>query len=504
MNEIFVVGHRNPDTDSIVASMAYAALRNALGDREYVAGRLGQVSDETRRMLDRFHFNSPKFIKNVRTQVQDLDFDTPPALDPSVTMDRAWRIMREQRISVIPVANPDGTLYGTLSAGDIATYSMNTISESHVDEVPLFNLISVLEGRILNDGNMSEALSGNLTIALPQGSDELQFHSTDTIVLCGSQPEVIRKALDAGVNAIILCRCEVDSKWLENAGNTCVISTPFDASRVSRLIYQATPISRPCNTEDLVCFHLDDYIDDVKEVVLKSRFRCYPVLDENEHVVGTLSRYHLLRPRRKRVVLVDADLQFGDVGVFMNLPRRDTISDLVSESNLNASTVNSFLVRHRSGVDVLCAPVSPELAELVKSEHIERIVTVLRSEYDYVILDTAPLLDDINLTALEQSDTIYFVTTPEIPTLKNTRICIGILRTLNYADRIRLVLNREGDPYVKRRDVKVSLELEPVLCIPNDSRHASGAVNRGIPVVTASPRSRISKAITRFVEKGGV
>lgn len=211
-----------------------------------------------------------------------------------------------------------------------------------------------------------------------------------------------------------------------------------------------------------------------------------------------------LQKAGKRVVLVDADLQFGDVGVFMNLPRRDTISDLVSESNLNASTVNSFLVRHRSGVDVLCAPVSPELAELVKSEHIERIVTVLRSEYDYVILDTAPLLDDINLTALEQSDTIYFVTTPEIPTLKNTRICIGILRTLNYADRIRLVLNREGDPYVKRRDVKVSLELEPVLCIPNDSRHASGAVNRGIPVVTASPRSRISKAITRFVEKGGV
>lgn len=305
MNEIFVVGHRNPDTDSIVASMAYAALRNALGDREYVAGRLGQVSDETRRMLDRFHFNSPKFIKNVRTQVQDLDFDTPPALDPSVTMDRAWRIMREQRISVIPVANPDGTLYGTLSAGDIATYSMNTISESHVDEVPLFNLISVLEGRILNDGNMTEALSGNLAISLPQGSDELQFHSTDTIVLCGSQPEVIRKALDAGVNAIILCRCEVDSKWLENAGSTCVISTPFDASRVSRLIYQATPISRPCNTEDLVCFHLDDYIDDVKEVVLKSRFRCYPVLDEDEHVVGTLSRYHLLRPRRKRIVLVD-------------------------------------------------------------------------------------------------------------------------------------------------------------------------------------------------------
>ena len=86
MNEIFVVGHRNPDTDSIVSAMAYAALRNALGDREYAAARLGQVSDETRRMLDRFHFDAPRFVKNVRTQVQDLDYDTPPALSGAVTV----------------------------------------------------------------------------------------------------------------------------------------------------------------------------------------------------------------------------------------------------------------------------------------------------------------------------------------------------------------------------------------------------------------------------------
>ena len=305
MNEIFVVGHRNPDTDSIVSAMAYAALRNALGDREYAAARLGQVSDETRRMLDRFHFDAPRFVKNVRTQVQDLDYDTPPALHASVTMDRAWHIMREQRISVIPVVNEDGSLYGTLSAGDIATYSMKTISEPHVDEVPLFNLLSVLEGRIVSDGNMTDTLSGHVSIALPQSCENLLFSSPDTIVLCGSQPDIIRRALDIGVSAVILCQCEVEPQWLEGAGDTCIISTPFDASRVSRLIYQAIPISRPCHTENLVCFHLDDYIDDVKEVVLKSRFRCYPVLDENDHVVGTLSRYHLLRPRRKRVVLVD-------------------------------------------------------------------------------------------------------------------------------------------------------------------------------------------------------
>ena len=116
---------------------------------------------------------------------------------------------------------------------------------------------------------------------------------------------MIRRALDIGVSCLILCQTEVDPDLLENAGRTCIITTPYEASRVARLIYQASPISRPCHNDKIVCFHLSDYIDDVREVVLKSRYRCYPVLDENEKVVGTLSRYHLLRPRRKRVVLVD-------------------------------------------------------------------------------------------------------------------------------------------------------------------------------------------------------
>ena len=306
MNEIYVTGHRNPDTDSVVAAISYAALRNALGDRDYVAAHLGHISDETQRLLDRFGFRAPRTLSNVRTQVRDLDYDTPPALNSTVTMDRAWHIMRDQNISAMPIINEDGTLYGMLSAGDIAAYSMRTISDRHVDALPLFNLLSVIEGRILNDGaEQVDRVSGVVTIALPQSCDNLLFSDPDSIILCGNQPDMIRRALDIGVQCIILCQTDVDPAWLENAGKTCVISTPLDASRVARLVYQAIPISRPCNTEDLVSFHLDDYIDDVREVVLESRYRCYPVLDENEKVVGTLSRYHLLRPRRKRVVLVD-------------------------------------------------------------------------------------------------------------------------------------------------------------------------------------------------------
>ena len=168
MNEIYVIGHHNPDTDSIVSAMAYAALRNALGDRNYVAAHMDHISDQTQRMLDRFGFQPPRTVQNVRTQVEDLDYDTPPALNATVTMDRAWHIMREQKISAIPVINEDGTLYGTLSAGDIATYSMTTIANPRVEAVPLFNLLSVIEGRLLNDsGDLIDTVSGNVVIALP-------------------------------------------------------------------------------------------------------------------------------------------------------------------------------------------------------------------------------------------------------------------------------------------------------------------------------------------------
>ena len=109
--------------------------------------------------------------------------------------------MREQKISAIPVINEDGTLYGTLSAGDIATYSMTTIANPRVEAVPLFNLLSVIEGRLLNDsGDLIDTVSGNVVIALPQSCENLLFGDPDNIVICGDQPDMIRRALDIGVS----------------------------------------------------------------------------------------------------------------------------------------------------------------------------------------------------------------------------------------------------------------------------------------------------------------
>ena len=309
MEPIYVTGHRNPDTDSIVSAMAYAALRNALGDREFVPARLGHISDETRLVLDRFGFEPPVRIQTMRTQVRDLDYDTPPALSGAVTVSRAWAALQTNKaksIPAIPVTNENGELYGMLSPSEIASYDMQTLSNSRVDRIPVFNLLSVLDGKILNEsGYLTDTISGEVSIALPQNNENLLFKGPDAIVIVGEQPEMARRAVEQQVSCLIVCQAELPEQLRQMQTNTCIIATPFDAYKAARMVYYAIEVARVCRTEDLEAFHLTDFVDDVREVVLKSRHRSYPILDENDKVVGTLSRYHLIKPRRKRVVLVD-------------------------------------------------------------------------------------------------------------------------------------------------------------------------------------------------------
>ena len=303
----YVCGHRNPDTDSIVAAISYAALQNMLGENTYVPARLGPPNDETAALLKRFGFEAPEMISSVRTQVRDIAFDRPPRLDRSVPVSRAWGIMREDpNISALAVTNKDGTLFGLVTAGGIAEGDMQTIQKPVLDNVPIFNVLSALEGHVLNqDDDLFETLSGEVYIALPSAGEPLGGIRPGRIILCGQQEDVVEKALAEKAACVILCQSDLGEKYRGIESETCLIMTPLDVWQASRMLYQATPISRVATTKDIACFHLDDFLDDVREAVIQSRHRSYPVLDGNGRVVGTLSRYHLIQPERKRIVLVD-------------------------------------------------------------------------------------------------------------------------------------------------------------------------------------------------------
>ena len=307
MDTIYITGHRNPDTDSIVSAIAYAALQNSLGNRNYIPACLGYINDETHRILERFEYPAPERINTMRTQVKDLEFDVPPALNAGVSIARAWEAMQSNKnIPAIPVTDEEGHLYGMLSPSEITNFDMRVTGGIEVRAVPVFNLLSVLEGQILNEtGNLVDTVTGEVTIALPQASDNLLFHHSNTIVICGNHPEMARRAIELNVSCLIICQAELSEELRNMPTKTCIISTPFDAVRTARMIYHAIPVDRICKKGELECFHLNDYLDDVRETVSKSRHRNYPILDDNDKVVGTLSRFHLLRPKRKRVVLVD-------------------------------------------------------------------------------------------------------------------------------------------------------------------------------------------------------
>ncbi len=304
MEPVYVTGHRNPDTDSVVSAIAYASLRNALGDRHYVPAVLGEINDQTAAVLQRFDFPVPERLFTVKTQVRDLEYDVPPILSAAVSAGHAWStFMAEDPIS-IPVTDEDGKLFGMLSRGDIAEYIMETLDGEGPRQIPLFNFLNMLDGTLLKDSGREEISFSRVMITVNNRENSGE-NFENAIVICGEQPEILEQAARQKAACIILIRSTAEAEALAQLADVCVISTPLDAYQASRAVYRSIPVSRICKTEGIVAFHLDDYLDAVKEQTLQTRYRSYPILDGEERVVGTLSRYHLLNPRRKKVVLVD-------------------------------------------------------------------------------------------------------------------------------------------------------------------------------------------------------
>ena len=172
----YVCGHRNPDTDSIVAAISYAALYKMLGENDYVPVRLGHLNDETAFLLQRFGFEPPAMITSVRTQVRDVEYDTPPRISPGVPVSYAWNLLLETpNLSILPITNEDETLYGLIAGNTIAQSDMQTIQTPVVEDAPILNVLSALEGHILNrDEDAFDTISGEVAIALPCGGDYLR------------------------------------------------------------------------------------------------------------------------------------------------------------------------------------------------------------------------------------------------------------------------------------------------------------------------------------------
>ena len=209
-----------------------------------------------------------------------------------------------------------------------------------------------------------------------------------------------------------------------------------------------------------------------------------------------------LAEKRKKVALVDLDLQFGDLNIFLDLEPKDTIVELVQDVvTPNIDSVRSYMAVHSSGVHVLCAPRSPEYAELVSADKVQSLLSLLRTYYDYVIVDTSPSFTDVTITAIESSSILFFVTGLDISILRNSKLSVSLLESLQQTDKIRLVVNRAVDMNsITINDVQKIIGYPIWAKLPSDYKVAVNALNRGVPFVTGAPNSKLSASISGLTE----
>ena len=210
-----------------------------------------------------------------------------------------------------------------------------------------------------------------------------------------------------------------------------------------------------------------------------------------------------LAEKGKKVALIDLDLQFGDISVFLDLEPADTISELVQEyTSPNIDFVRSYMTVHSSGVHILCAPKSPEYAELISSLKVRSILSLLRSYYDFVIIDTPPSFNDVTITAIESSSVILFLSGLDISVLKNSRISLSLLKSLQQTDKIRLIINKAADASsITVKDVGKLIDCPIWAKIPSDFKLAVTSLNRGIPFVIGSPNSELSRSVSAIADQ---
>ncbi|MDP4126637.1 MAG: response regulator [Bacillota bacterium] len=200
-----------------------------------------------------------------------------------------------------------------------------------------------------------------------------------------------------------------------------------------------------------------------------------------------------------RVLIVDLNLQFGDVAVFLNLVPKRTIADLTQSGPIKYSEIQSYLLTHSSSLQVLAAPTRPEYAELVTAEQVGQILNEVKDKFDFIICDNISRFEDISLVSFDVATQIWLVVAMDIPTLKNAKLSLEVIDGLHHTSKVHVVLNRASKEMgMDPRDVEKSLGFKISHEIPSDGRALVAALNRGVPFVTSSPQSKASEAIRKM------
>ncbi|MGI6212460.1 MAG: putative manganese-dependent inorganic diphosphatase [Anaerovoracaceae bacterium] len=308
--KIIIVGHKNPDTDSICSAIAYADIRNRItNSHRYVPMRAGEVSSETRYALRRFNVPVPNYIGDVGSQVCDMEIRRTPGVSRDITIQKAWDIMGENEAVTLPITE-DGKVIGLITKGDIAEAFMDSEDSTFLSETkPRYaDIAETVEGEILMGHGEEHFDHGKVLIGAAHVKHMQSAIEPGDLVILVDRSENQIGAIEKGAGCLILCfGAEASDEVLKLAeeNNVVLIRTELDTFSVSRAINKSIPIGSLMMTENIISFRTDDYTDKVRAVMSKTRHRAFPVIDDNDNYVGTVSRRNLLGIQKKQIILVD-------------------------------------------------------------------------------------------------------------------------------------------------------------------------------------------------------
>ena len=308
--KVWVVGHKNPDTDSICAAISYAHLKNKTEDGTFVPRKAGNINNETKYVLQRFGVEEPKTIKDVGAQLKDIDYRRTQGVSGHYSLKKAWELMRELDVVTLPVVDDNKRLTGVIVNGDIA-YSYMDVLDNRIlgrAKTQYKNIIETINGTMVTGNDHAYFVRGKVVVASGNRAAMREEIEDDDLVILGNIKERQQIALEQNASCIVVCgESVVDDEIIALAREReCVlITTDYDSFTTARLIHQSMPIRYFMTKNNLVTFELDDYVDDVKEVMSKIRHRDFPILDEQRHLIGMMSRRNLLNMKKKQIILVD-------------------------------------------------------------------------------------------------------------------------------------------------------------------------------------------------------
>ena len=308
---IIVIGHKNPDTDSICSAICYADLKSKITNETYIAKRAGHLNEETQYVLKKYDIKVPEYIKDVRPQVSDIEIRRTEGVSKDISVKDAWTKMKDLNVVTLPITQKK-RLIGLITIGDIAksyfeVYDSTILATA---KTKFQNIVDTLNGTVIT-GNINEVFQkGKVVIAAANPEMMENYIEAGDIVILGNRYEAQLCAIEMEAKCLIVCEGAGISKTITKVANErdcIIISTSYDTYTVARLINQSMPIEFLMKKKEdgLISFNTDDFIEDIQGIMAKKRHRDFPIEDNKNNYIGMISRRNLLGAGKKQIILVD-------------------------------------------------------------------------------------------------------------------------------------------------------------------------------------------------------